>query len=254
MGLYYPDDYGPYVTTAVEVGGWRRALRTVVDPLDVAIPPIPPGRLLEIGTASGNFLVEMQRRGWDVTGVEVDPVSAARAAARTNSRVVCGDLLGVSFDQHAFDLVCAWMTLEHLGNPAAALDKWYSWLEPGGWLAFSVPDCGSWQFRFFREDWFALQLPTHLFHFTAPVLRTLLSRCGFVHTEVRWQRTLIDVAISAAYVAESRLGARVGGQARALAGTVPIRALSRVLGIAAAPFGLTGRLTVWARKPVRDTL
>lgn len=30
----------------------------------------PPGKLLEIGSANGDFLVSMRKRGWDVQGVE----------------------------------------------------------------------------------------------------------------------------------------------------------------------------------------
>jgi SAM-dependent methyltransferase len=253
MGSYYPDDYGPYRATDRDRDGWvRRAIRAIADPLDVTTPPLQPGRLLEIGTASGAYALAMRRRGWSVTGIELDPASARRAAARTGSRILCGDVLTMVLEADHYDLVCAWMALEHVRDPVAALRQCHRWLRPGGWLAFSVPDCGSWQFRVFRDAWFATQLPTHLFHFTEPVLRSLLGRTGYQDIEVRWQRTLFDVIMSAAYLLEDRCGRNVGRGARAAAHSLLGRSAARALGIAAAPLRLTGRITVWARKPSAD--
>jgi SAM-dependent methyltransferase len=205
--------------------------------------------LLEIGSASGNYLLQMQRQGWDVTGIEVDETSAQRAADRTHALVLRGDAGMTTLEHAQFDLICAWMVFEHLHNPIAAFEHCFSWLKPGGWLAFSVPDCGNWQFRTFQANWFALQVPTHLYHFTAPRLRGILERLGYDQISIRWQRTLIDVAISLALVVEDAFGEAVGRPARQIANSVAARAASRALGIAAAPLQLTGRLTVWAQKP-----
>jgi 2-polyprenyl-3-methyl-5-hydroxy-6-metoxy-1,4-benzoquinol methylase len=100
MGSYYPDDYGPYHATDRDRDGWvRRAIRAIADPLDVTTPPLQPGRLLEIGTASGAYALAMRRRGWSVTGIELDPASARRAAARTGSRILCGDVLTMVLEE-----------------------------------------------------------------------------------------------------------------------------------------------------------
>jgi SAM-dependent methyltransferase len=247
---FYPEDYGPYLQTARENSSRIRSiLRRICDPLDTAIPAGPKGRLLEIGTASGNYLVQMQREGWDVTGIEVDEASAQRAADRTRARVLRGDAGTTTLELAQFDLICAWMVFEHLHNPIEAFECCLGWLKPGGWLAFSVPDCGNWQFRTFQSNWFALQVPTHLYHFTAPILRGILERLGYHRITIRWQRTLIDVAISLALVAENAFGPTVGASARRIADSLAARAASRALGIAAAPLQLTGRLTVWAQKP-----
>jgi SAM-dependent methyltransferase len=247
---FYPEDYGPYHQTARENSSRIRSfLRRVCDPLDTAIPALPKGRLLEIGSASGNYLLQMQRRGWDVTGIEVDGASAQRAADRTHARVLRGDAAATTLEHAQFDLICAWMVFEHLHDPIEAFERCFGWLKPGGWLAFSVPDCGNWQFRTFQANWFALQVPTHLYHFTAPRLKGILERLGYDRITIRWQRTLIDVAISLALVVENAFGATVGANARQIANSLAARAISRALGIVAAPLQLTGRLTVWAQKP-----
>jgi 2-polyprenyl-3-methyl-5-hydroxy-6-metoxy-1,4-benzoquinol methylase len=247
---FYPEDYGPYLQTAVENSSRIQSmLRRTCDPLDTAIPAVPKGRLLEIGSASGNFLLQMQRQGWDVTGIEVDETSAQRAADRTHARVLRGDAGMTTLEHAQFDLICAWMVFEHLHDPMAAFERCFGWLKPGGWLAFSVPDCGNWQFRTFQANWFALQVPTHLYHFTAPILRSILERLGYDRITIQWQRTLIDVAISLALVVENTFGANVGTNTRQIANSLAARAISRALGIVAAPLQMTGRLTVWAQKP-----
>jgi SAM-dependent methyltransferase len=248
---FYPEDYRPYLETARENSSRIRSfLRRICDPLDTAIPAVPRGRLLEIGSASGNYLLQMQRQGWHVTGIEVDPASAQRAADRTGAQVLRDDTWITGLDNAQFDLICAWMVFEHLHDPTEAFERCFDWLKPGGWLAFSVPDCGSWQFRTFQTNWFALQVPTHLYHFTSPLITDILQRLRYEQITIQWQRTLIDVAISLALVAESAFGPGVGAHARQIANSVVSRIVSRALGIVAAPLHLTGRLTVWAQKPI----
>lgn len=249
MGDYYPPDYQPFVGTAVSPGKMRSILRRLVTGEDTWVPPGSPGKLLEIGAAAGNFLLDMQRRGWKVAGLEWDRHAAARAAERTGAQVIAADLADVSLPMEEYDLICGWMVFEHLEDPRGAFQRCFGWLRPGGWLAFSVPDCGSWQFRVFRDDWHALQLPTHLQHFTVPVLRDWLSALGYDSIAVHWQTTLFDVPMSLAYVVESRFGTGAGRVARRVAGSAPVRLASRLLGRPAAAAGLTGRITMRARKP-----
>ena len=249
ISLYYPANYAPYLqTTVAPISSSRLLGRRLFDPLDVVTPSVRPGRLLELGSASGSYLASMKAMGWDVTGVEPDRASAARATAAIGEPVLCAGVEDVEFDPQSYDLICAWMTFEHLHDPVETFRRCRSWLKSGGWLAFSVPDCGSWQFNAFRSQWFALQLPTHLYHFTAQTLSVILDGCGYVNVQLRWQRTLSDVALSLAYAAESTAPWMAPG-ARRLAESLPARALSRASGVVAAPLRLTGRLTVWAQTP-----
>jgi SAM-dependent methyltransferase len=246
--LYYPREYSPYLTTADETTSIaRRLARWLFDPLDIATPPIPPGRLLEIGTASGNFIVAMQRAGWEVTGVEFNEAAARVAAERTRRPVRHDRVDQVDFPPGSFDLICAWMVFEHLHDPVEQFRRCARWLRRGGWLAFSVPDCGGVQFRIFGKNWLSLDLPRHLYHFTPSLLGRILEACGFECVQTRWQRTLDDVSLSLAYSAESKIP-RTGPFLRALARSVPSRALGRAAGVAAAPLHVSGRVTVWARK------
>ena len=143
-----PASYAPYLQTTVAPVSRSRLLgRRLFDPLDIATPSVRPGRLLELGSASGSYLASMKALGWDVTGVEPDRASAARASAAIGRPVLCAGVEDVEFDPRSYDLICAWMTFEHLHDPVETFRRCHTWLKSGGWLAFSVPDCGSWQFN-----------------------------------------------------------------------------------------------------------
>ena len=60
-----------------------------------------------------------------------------------------------------------------------SLAKLMRWTRPGGWLVLSVPNAGSYEFKIFRDMWYALQLPTHLTHFTPKTIEQMLSRAGW---------------------------------------------------------------------------
>ncbi len=247
MAQYYPEEYEPYHLSALdEPDRWRRMGRWL-DPLDVATPPLTPGDLLEIGSASGNYMLDMQRRGWRVTGVEFDANAAATAARRTGSVVRTGDLLTIRFAPESFDLVCGWMVFEHVHDPVRALAMCREWLRPGGWIALSVPDAGSWQFHLFGHAWFALQVPTHLYHFTRQTLRATLLSAGYDRISIKNQRTLFDVAMSLAYVAGDWSDASAAPAQRA-ARSLASRAVARAAGTLAGPLRWTGRITAWARR------
>ncbi len=266
IGFYYPEDYGPHLRTVETAAAtpprerprWKRlGLRAHRYLFYEAFrfnherfPPLPPGRMLEVGCATGAFLHAMAERGWEVEGLE----SSERAAreARSHGHIVyLGTLEEAPDPTRLYDLVVGWMVLEHLHNPLLGLEKLRRWVRPGGWLALSVPNAGSLEFRWFREAWYALSLPTHLYHFTPRTLTRLLSECGWRAERIFHQRLMSNLLASMGYVLEDR-GYR-NFITRALV-TSPVREgrlhyrlypLAWMLSL----FGQTGRMTVWARKP-----
>jgi SAM-dependent methyltransferase len=147
----------------------------------------PPGRLLEVGTGKGRFLVRARRRGWSAQGLDPSPGQVTAAQARYGIEVFPAALEQAELPERSFDVVAAWHVLEHLRDPAPFLARVRRLLRPGGIFACEVPNFDSWQARLTRRHWLHLDVPRHLFHYNPDSLEALLGEHGFA---VREQGTL----------------------------------------------------------------
>ena len=258
IGFYYPDDYGPYLGTRVQQNSYkdtngikdffRPFVQWVFNSKVTALPSLSPGRLLEVGCASGSFLHKMACEGWQVEGIEFSE-TAAQTARQQGYHVHTGSLENAPTPAHPFDLIVGWMVLEHLHHPVASLKKLHTWAKPGAWLALSVPDAGALEFRIFKNKWYDLHLPNHLYHFTPDTLGQVLEAGGWRLTQVHHQRNLNNLFASIAYALEDKGFSRLGKCFRGLAGLSGIWVY--VLFPLACLFGIfkqSGRMTIWARK------
>lgn len=256
IDLYYPDNYGPYLSTRVTQDRPASNLKKLLKPVarrvfnfnTTSLPKLAPGRLLEVGCGSGAFLHQMFGRGWRVEGIEFAE-KAAKAAAINGHHISVGPLETTRNSDMSFDLIVGWMVLEHLHDPVVGLRKLSTWAKPGSWLALSVPNAGSFEFRLFKEKWYALQVPTHLYHFTPATLQCVLRAGGWSLEKIFHQRVLSNLIASIGYVLRDRGYSKLGGKLidfpdRDSKLHFALYPLAWCLSI----FGQTGRMTVWARK------
>ena len=138
------------------------------------------GRVLDVGCGMGLFLLALNPARWDRYGLEAMPVPLAEAVKRLGpERIVQGELLTAGLPRGQFDVVTFWDVLEHLPNPRQALEETFRLLRPGGVVLLTLPNFSSYQARCFRQDWYALSLPHHLYHFTPQTLIRMLEGAGF---------------------------------------------------------------------------
>ena len=136
------------------------------------------GRLLDVGCGSGLFLQLAQCHGWQVSGVELDPDTAAWAREKGGiPDVRCGTLDVTLESNECFDVVTMFDYLEHTTNPGRDLDLLIERLAPDGTLMIRVPNATSWQARLMGSGWLAI-MPTHLSYFTPEVLQKTLVKYG----------------------------------------------------------------------------
>lgn len=180
LSPYYPARYRRYTGVtrgllralyAWKVGGWARRLPA-------------RGRALEVGCGAGWMLNALADRGWRVCGSERTIDGAREAAAATGIPVFVGDLGAVS-PTAGFDLVILFQVLEHIGAPSPLLRRCAESLSAGGTLIVAVPNIASWQARLFGADWFHLDVPRHVNHFTPETLREACARAGLRVTRTR---------------------------------------------------------------------
>ena len=115
---------------------------------------VPPARrrLLDVGAHAGRFMHLAQARGWTVEGIELNPRTAAYAAARTGAPVHRVNAHTLALDGHRYDAVVLTDVLEHIPEPGRLLAALAGLLDPGGVVAVKVPN-GSAQWT--KERWLA---------------------------------------------------------------------------------------------------
>jgi SAM-dependent methyltransferase len=133
---------------------------------------------LEIGFGNGEVLDRLQSYGWEVEGVETDPVAVENARKR-GLNVRLGDLIEQNYPDESFDAIVSSHVIEHVADPLRFLVECYRILRPEGRLVFYTPNANSWGHRLYKEHWRGLEPPRHLFLFTISSLTALARKAGF---------------------------------------------------------------------------
>ena len=161
------------------VPGLRR--RAVYDGLREAFPAFPnrtDNLLIDVGCGRGDFLARMKSLGWNVLGIEPDPVSSELACAR-GIAVYNGRLEEAGLACGVADQVTLNHVLEHADDPAGLLKECRRVLRPGGRLVLYTPNAESLGHRWFGQAWRGLEPPRHLFVFSPQALRSALEAASF---------------------------------------------------------------------------
>lgn len=144
-------------------------------------------RLLEVGCAYGFLLDYLSDMGWDVTGVEISPLSSSYARDRLGLDVRTGSVETADLKEGSFDAILLLDVLEHLHRPYDTLDRIARLLTPEGVLVVQCP----WELFHWEEVMEALlrgmkpgtiepdSVPAHLYFFQPKTLEGVLKKGGF---------------------------------------------------------------------------
>jgi SAM-dependent methyltransferase len=186
IGRFYPADYSPYQYRATaEAPQLRRPRR---DSFAAVLPTVPNGRLLDFGCGAGELLREMNARGWRVTGLDFSPAMVRHVREQLGLAAVEGTLPHADLPAGSFEAVVMSQSLEHVHDPLRVLRAAHRLLTPGGKVVVAVPNIDSLPFRWFGADWWGLDVPRHLTHFSPHTLGLMLTRAGFRVESVRGVR------------------------------------------------------------------
>jgi 2-polyprenyl-3-methyl-5-hydroxy-6-metoxy-1,4-benzoquinol methylase len=137
------------------------------------------GRILDIGIGRGEFLFEMKKRGWQVFGNELSDNLYTFAKNEYNlENIYNKDLLDIDFPDKLFDVITLWHVLEHLIDPLKSLKKINKILKEDGLIIIESPNFESLQRKFFKDKWYALGVPRHLYQFSPKILAKVLEESG----------------------------------------------------------------------------
>lgn len=160
--------------------------------------------LLDVGCGYGFFLAAAQQRGWRATGIEIAEGSATYARGTFGLTVLQQDFVQARFPDGSFDAVVIRHVLEHLPDPARALQEIHRILADGGVVALAVPNIASLAFRLNGSLWWWIDPPTHLYYFRPRTLRLLLERNGFTCLRMDTQHGDDDRLLSTALFSLNR--------------------------------------------------
>jgi len=147
------------------------------------------GRLLDVGCGSGETLRTMRYLGWEVEGLDPDPL-AVQSGQALGLPIQHGSLRECTYRSNWFDAITMVHVIEHLHDPLLDLQQAYRLLKKGGLLVVTTPNVSSLGHRLFRGDWIHLDPPRHLHIFARRPLAALIERAGLrvenLFTTVRW--------------------------------------------------------------------
>lgn len=138
-----------------------------------------PGVMLDIGAGTGLFLKYFKEKRWQVSGVEFSKNAVKIAKNKFDIGLKTGDFLDFKFKNNYFDVVTLNNVLEHLRSPNKTLGVVYKVLKKSGILVVTVPNINSLGFKIFKKNWYGLDVPRHLFHFSTESLSKMIKENGF---------------------------------------------------------------------------
>lgn len=136
-------------------------------------------KALEIGAGTGIFLEVLRKYGFRTT-LGVEPSSAAIEAAPEHRKSWIKEAIFAEsdFEQSSYDLICCFMTLEHVRDPNEIVSAAMRLLKPGGAIALVTHD-----YRGFLNRILGKRSPIidieHMQLFSEKSIKQLLQRNGY---------------------------------------------------------------------------
>lgn len=133
-------------------------------------------RLLDFGCGSGGFLIELQKAGFEVMGLELNKALANHVRSELGIPTYQGLITDPEFPDRKFDVIVSSQVFEHLVDPRNTLLELRDHLETSGLVLIEVPNLFHIKERLRKG---AVMDDSHLFYFNRHSLPRLLRDHGF---------------------------------------------------------------------------
>ncbi len=158
-----------------------------------------PGRVLEIGTGKGRFLVRLARCAARVVTVDLDPaeqrvarLNAAREGLGRRVRYVVADATRLPFADASFNAVVSFNVLHHLRDLEGVLDEVLRVIAPGGTIVLADFDAAG--FRIFDRLLASEGRSHERFRYRWPHIVARIRAAGFDVRLLRAEKTVLALA------------------------------------------------------------
>ena len=178
---YLPDQ-------ASEIVKWKKMMAPVNHKYSDLIETLTnqkKGKLFDIGCGHGFFLQEMDRRGWQVSGLEISRTGRRFIKQTMDLTVFSEPLEHLSLSDNIFDVVTLFYVIEHVIDPLLLMAEIRRILNPEGFVLIRWPHTTP-IVKILGPLSKKLDLyhtPFHLYDFSPSTIETLLSQSGFTSVE-----------------------------------------------------------------------
>ena len=170
---YHAADYDSAEEAEDAADAYTAALSTVLQQLKGR------GTALEIGTGTGAFLERLEAAGFaELVGIEPSTAAIAAAPPHRQPWIREGIFEEADFALESFDLICCFMTLEHVQNPGALVAAAHRLLKPGGVFVGVTHDRRAWLNRLLGRRSPIVDIE-HMQLFSAESAKRLLQHNGY---------------------------------------------------------------------------
>jgi len=139
---------------------------------------------LEIGTGNGVFLVFLKKLGFSsAIGVEPSKEAIFLASNKVKKKIVHGMFEEIKIRRNFFDLICCFMTMEHVYDPNKTLFKSYNSLKKGGFIALVTHDAENILHKILGKNSPIIDIE-HLQLFSKESIKSALISSGFVNIKI----------------------------------------------------------------------
>jgi 2-polyprenyl-3-methyl-5-hydroxy-6-metoxy-1,4-benzoquinol methylase len=150
--------------------------------------------VLEIGAGTGVFLEKLKENGFDSL-IGIEPSTAAiNAAPEHRKKWLIEDIFkGNMFESNTFDMVCCFMTMEHVKDPGEIVEAALKILKDEGTIALVVHDRRAMLNKILGEKSPIIDIE-HMQLFSKKSIRYLLEKNGFNNIKVKSFRNCYSIS------------------------------------------------------------
>lgn len=158
------------------------------------------GSVLDIGSGTGAFLYTMKQAGWEVAGIEPDPLARENSLKLHRIEALSPEVTS-GIQEHSFDAITMWHVLEHVHGLHEQMEQLKFFLKPQGSIFIAVPNFTSYDAGHYKQYWAAWDVPRHLYHFSPGGMKMLAEKHGFriVGTKPMWYDSFYVSMLSEKY-------------------------------------------------------
>lgn len=191
---FYPPDYAPHKakvdTKQLDQSAIKNKLKRRPFVASFCKRLSEQSRVLDVGCGNGYFLYEIRTvTGCQAYGIDISKTAAKTARENYGIDVFTGTILESPSPDNFFDVITAWAFLEHVNNPSEVLLKMSRLLKNDGLCIISIPNYESLNAKLFKDKWYHLDCPRHLYIYTTKTIAGLFEKSNLSVKKIIYNRS-----------------------------------------------------------------